>query len=64
MTTKAFYTPEELRDVLPLGRSQIYKMLADGHIPSLRLGKKFVIPRAAFDAWLASCGTINPIPRT
>ena len=63
MNLKTLLTPKDLEGELPdLGRSTIYTLLKAGTIPSIRLGKKFFTPRAAFDSWLANCCTctVNP----
>ena len=63
MNLKTLLTPKDLETELPdLGRSTIYALLKVGTIPSIRLGKKFFTPRAAFDRWLANCCTcaVNP----
>lgn len=60
MKNQLFFTPEELRSVLPVGRSQIYKMLRAGEIPSIRMGKKFVVPVRQFERWIESCGGTQP----
>jgi excisionase family DNA binding protein len=60
---KTLLTPKDLEAELPdLGRSTIYALLKAGTIPSIRLGKKFFTPRAAFDLWLANCCAcaVNP----
>jgi len=56
---RTYYTPEELTDILPLGRSVIYRELRAGKIPSIRVGKKFVIPKAAIDRWLDTAGVVT-----
>jgi excisionase family DNA binding protein len=53
---KTLLTPKDLEAELPdLGRSTIYSLLKAGTIPSIRLGKKFFTPRAAFEKWLSNC---------
>ena len=54
---KPYMTPAELLKRLPdLGKTTIYRELNSGNIPSIRIGRKFLIPNAAFDKWLAECG--------
>ncbi len=53
---KPYLTPEDLRELLPYSLPVIYRELKAGTIPSIRLGRRYMIPTAAFDAWLASCG--------
>ena len=40
-------TPKEVQAFLRLGRNAIYAALQDGRIRSVRLGQKFLIPKAA-----------------
>ena len=37
--------PKDLQKILHAGRNTIYKCLADGTIPSLRMGGKYLIPK-------------------
>lgn len=37
--------PEDVMQILKIGRNAIYKMLADGTIKSIRIGKKYRIPK-------------------
>jgi excisionase family DNA binding protein len=47
------YTVEEAADLLGLGRSLAYKLAASGELPGVRrLGGRYVVSKAAFDAWL------------
>jgi excisionase family DNA binding protein len=49
-------TPHEVAKICGFGVTNTYKMLADGTIPSIRVGNRFFIPRVALQNWLASCG--------
>lgn len=42
-------TVDEARRILRIGRMQAYEAVKRGDIPSIRLGGKIVIPRAAFE---------------
>ena len=48
--------PDELARILDVGRNTIYEGLRSGKIPAIRLGKRFVIPRAAITEWLKTAG--------
>ena len=37
--------PEDLQKILHIGRNSVYTHLADGTIKSLRIGKKYRIPK-------------------
>ncbi len=47
---------DELAEVLGLSRISVYTALRAGEIPSIRLGKRFVLPRAAIQRWLEGAG--------
>lgn len=44
---------EEAARLLGISRSHAYDLVRDGVIPSLRLGRRIVVPRRAIDAMLA-----------
>ena len=50
------YTAEEVKILLGISRNSVYERIADGSLPSVRLGRRIVIPRAALEAWLAQAG--------
>jgi excisionase family DNA binding protein len=41
---------------LNLGRVAVYEMLEQGIIPGIRLGRRWIITRYAFDHWERTCG--------
>lgn len=41
---------------LGLGRNSTFKAAKAGQIPTLRIGKRLLVPRAAFDALLSGAG--------
>ena len=43
---------EQAAALLGLGRSQVYRMAADGLLPTVRLGRAVRIPAAALRAWV------------
>ncbi len=47
---------DELAAELQLSRSIVYRGLRDGTIPSLRVGKRFILPKAAISEWLRNAG--------
>jgi excisionase family DNA binding protein len=57
--TSKTLTPDQARaEYFPeLGRAAFYAALRRKEIPSLRLGRKFLLPRAAIERFLESCGT-------
>lgn len=44
---RATYTVREAGEVLGIGRDAAYRAARDGVIPSLKIGRRVVIPRAA-----------------
>ena len=52
-------TPEEAGKVLRLGRSSVYAGIAKGEIPSIRVGHKLLVPRAALEKLLEAKATVN-----
>ncbi|MBE7543777.1 MAG: helix-turn-helix domain-containing protein [Bryobacteraceae bacterium] len=53
------YTPDEARLRLGSGkvsRNTFYKAIREKQIPHIRLGRRILIPRLAFERWLQGCG--------
>ena len=46
-------TPDEARPLTRLSRNAFYDALKRGDVPSIRVGKRYLIPRAKFNKWLA-----------
>lgn len=44
---------EEAADLLGISRSHAYDLVREGVIPSLRLGRRIVVPRRAIETMLA-----------
>ena len=47
---------DELAKELRISRQAAYTALHRGVIPSIRIGKRFVLPRAAIAEWLRTAG--------
>jgi excisionase family DNA binding protein len=47
---------DELAKELRISRQAAYAALNRGVIPSIRIGKRFVLPRAAIAEWLRTAG--------
>lgn len=56
--SKPFWTPDEFlaSGECPYCRSVLYRILNEGKIPSIRHGRSFVIPKAAWTKHLETCG--------
>jgi excisionase family DNA binding protein len=48
----ATYTVMEVAALLGIGRGAAYELVRDGTIPALRCGRRWVVPRSRFHAWL------------
>ena len=44
--------PAKVAELLGLGRSQVYRMLADGVLPSVRLGSSVRVPAGELRTWI------------
>jgi excisionase family DNA binding protein len=49
-------TVPEIAKRLNDGRLTIYEMLEQGIIPGIRLGRRWIITRHAYEAWEGTCG--------
>lgn len=49
-------TPAQFGDEFGISRNTVSKLLNEGAIPSIRLGRRWFIPRAAVESWLATAG--------
>ncbi|WP_374713532.1 helix-turn-helix domain-containing protein [Symbiobacterium terraclitae] len=47
-------TVAQVASMLQIARSKAYEMVAQGEIPSVRLGRSVRVPRAALAAWVTS----------
>jgi excisionase family DNA binding protein len=54
LVERAVYTVPEVAQLLSLSRGTAYALVRDGTIPALRLGGRWVVPRARFHSWLDS----------
>lgn len=54
MATRLTYTVPEVAELLGISRSTAYECVRRGEIPSLTLGRRVVISRMAFEAFLAA----------
>lgn len=50
--TPRTYKVEEAARLLGIGRNQCYEAVKRGDLPSIRLGKRLLVPRAALDRLL------------
>ena len=50
---KLLLTPEEAAEVLGIGRTKVYALIADGDLLSVRIGNSRRVPRDAVDEFIA-----------
>jgi excisionase family DNA binding protein len=50
-------TVEEIAGRLDIGRLAVYSMLERGILPGIRLGRRWIITRHAYEQWERTCGT-------
>jgi len=62
MNPRARMTVEEIARRLDIGRLAVYAMLEQRLLPGIRLGRRWIITRAAFEAWEKTCGARTPTP--
>ena len=51
-TARMTYRMEEVAKLLGIGRNQAYEAAKTGQIPTLRVGKRLLVPKVAFDRML------------
>lgn len=50
-------TVTETAEMLGISRNNAYQLVRAGRIPSVRLGRRLLIPRQALEAWLVKEAT-------
>ena len=48
------YTVKEAASVVGIGRTAAYEAVRTGALPSIRIGRRILIPKAALDRWLST----------
>jgi len=59
---RARMTVDEIARRLAIGRVAVYRMLEEGLLPGIRLGRRWIVTRAAFESWEQSCGLQKGTP--
>ena len=52
------YTVEEAAQLLGLSRNTAYELAKVGQLPTIRLGKRLLVPKQALERLLASAGVL------
>lgn len=60
MTERAVYNVREVSAMLSISLGGTYQLCRDGQIPALKLGGRWVIPKARFHTWLNNLPTADP----
>jgi excisionase family DNA binding protein len=50
------FTVEQVKEITGFGLNQTYDAIRRGEIPSIRVGRRILVPRKAFLAWLDGDG--------
>jgi excisionase family DNA binding protein len=56
MENRARITVSEIAARLAIGRAAVYQMLKRGVIPGIRLGRRWIVTRYAYERWEQTCG--------
>jgi excisionase family DNA binding protein len=49
----------EIARSLGIGRLSVYRLLEEGRLPGIRIGRRWLVTRDAFENWLRTCGVRN-----
>jgi len=52
MSERLTMTVQETAEALGISRNTAYELVHQGHIPSVRLGRRLLVPKQALHAWL------------
>ncbi len=50
---------DEIRLRLGIGRMAVYAMLERGQLPGIRVGRRWIVTRQAYEHWERTCGIRN-----
>jgi excisionase family DNA binding protein len=62
MTAKLLLRPEEAAEVLGVGRTKVYELMAAGELESVQVGRSRRLPTAAVEAFVAGLRRAEPCP--
>jgi excisionase family DNA binding protein len=54
---------EDIARRLDIGRLAVDMMLEEGIIPAVRLGRRWIVTRHAFESWERNCGIATGLQR-
>ncbi len=53
-------TVEETAEILGIGRNSAYEAVRQGRLPVVRMGKRYLVPKAALEEMLATTTAVQP----
>lgn len=53
---RPFLTPGEVAERLGIGERTVWGQIGSGVLPSVKVGRRRMVPRAEFEAWLVEVG--------
>lgn len=56
MPSPARLSIPEIAERLRIGRTAVYNMLESGILPGIRVGRRWIVTRYAFEEWERTCG--------
>jgi len=54
MENALLLSPEQVAEILGIGRTFVFELIGNGRLKSLKLGRRRLIPRAEVEAFIAS----------
>jgi excisionase family DNA binding protein len=55
---KLVYSAKDISRMLSISMNKVYELLHEDKIPYVKIGKKFIIPKKAFENWLDTCSNV------
>ncbi len=52
MQKKNVYNVAEITTLLGICKQKVYSLIHEGNLPCIKIGRRYVIPKAAFEQWL------------
>ena len=57
----ALLKPAEVAQILGIGRSKVYELLASGDLPVVRIGRCIRVPKVSLEQWIKARITGNSL---
>lgn len=49
---KLFYTVTDIKQMFDIGTTKAYNLIASDGFPSIKIGRKYIVPKEEFDKWV------------